>query len=377
MKLKTIQETTAAIESKLNYLKKIQSHASYIQNLEKKYKIHTEIKFAKEHLNAWNASVELNGQDKSIYYYFYSNSTTFYSIRFPRQLVNIHLARFPSAKLLQTHKLFIEFLKSYPDLKGSFLISWHDIPKPKNNQNIVDQNQKFICFTCLKTDPLGLCIPDDFFLETQAYEQFRQQVKQQWLPWCERKPICYWRGASSGSLLTTENWQNNRRIRLCNLAKEYNDRQFIDAKITRLTPTKERGVKQLIRNANLVDNYIPTSEFIKYKYVIDIDGNSNSWPGLFTKLLTGSCVLKIESPWMQWYYNSLKPWVNYVPVKTDLSDLIEKISWCRQNDDKAREIGANGRELALSLTMETEIPKAYQTILEALGQQTALNLNRL
>ncbi len=366
MKLQTINETTKSIKSKLNYIRKIQSQANKLKKLEEYSKIYPKIEFKKEHLNAWNASINLNSQDGSIVYHFYTNLKTFCSIRFPRQLLNIYATRFPSVKLLQTHELFINFLKSHPDIQGSFLMTWHDIPKPKNIKNIVDKNQKFICFTCLKTDPLGLCIPDDFFLESRAYSQFRQQVEQQWLQWSKRKSIAYWRGASSGSVLTKENWQNNRRIHLCQVAKKYDDEQFIDAKITRLTPTKEPGVKKLIRNANLVDSYIPTIEFIKYKYVIDIDGNSNSWPGLFTKLLTGSCVLKVESPWRQWYYSSLKPWVNYVPIKNDLSDLIDKIKWCRENDDQARVIGENGRKLALSMTMETEIPKAYQTILQVL-----------
>ncbi len=49
-----------------------------------------------------------------------------------------------------------------------------------------------------------------------------------------------------------------------------------------------------------------------------------------------------------------------------MSDLIEKINWCRENDDKVRLIGEKGRNLALSMTMETEIPKTYQAILEAL-----------
>ena len=38
-------------------------------------------------------------------------------------------------------------------------------------------------------------------------------------------------------------------------------------------------------------------------------------------------------------------WVHYVPVKNDQSDLIEKIEWLRSNDEKAREIGKNGRSL--------------------------------
>ena len=356
-------ESLKAIKSKVNYIETVKSQNFNLKKLEENYKTHTKIEFEKEDLNIWNAYVTLNGKDRSIIYHFYTNLKTFYSYQFPRQLINIFVTRFPSIKLLQTHELFINFLKYYPDTKGSFLMSWHDIAKPKNT---FYKNQKFITFTCLKTDPWGLCIADDFFLETQAYSQFRQQVEQQWLPWNERRTTAFWRGASTGSDLTKENWQNNRRVRLCQIAKKYNDEQFIDAKITKLVQIKERGVKKLIRNANLLDSYIPTVEFLKYKYVIDIDGNSNSWPGLFTKLLTGSCVLKVESPWKQWYYDRLKPWVNYIPIKKDMSDLIDKINWCRENDDKVHLIGEKGRNLALSMTMKTEIPKAYQAILEAI-----------
>lgn len=367
MKLQPISETTTAIKSKLNYIVKMQSQASKLKKLEESHKIYSKIEFEKNHLNAWNASISLNAQDRSIVYHFYTNLKTFCLCDFPRPLISTYTTKFPSIRLLQIHELLINFLKSNSDIQGSFLMTWHDLPKPRNMKSIVDKNQKYICFTCLTTDPLGRCIPDNYFLQSQAYCQFRQQAEQKWLQWFERKPIAYWRGASTGSVLTKENWQNNRRVRLCQIAKKYDDEQFIDAKITKLVQIKEGGVTKLIQNANLLDSSVPTIEFLKYKYVIDIDGNSNSWSGLFTKLLTGSCVLKVESPWKQWYYNRLKPWVNYIPIKHNLSDLIEKINWCRENDDKARIIGENGRKLAFSMTMETEIPKAYQTILEALS----------
>jgi hypothetical protein len=37
--------------------------------------------------------------------------------------------------------------------------------------------------------------------------------------------------------------------------------------------------------------------------------------------------------------------MDHVPVKADLSDLEEKIRWCRKNDDKCCEIAANCLEL--------------------------------
>ncbi len=38
-----------------------------------------------------------------------------------------------------------------------------------------------------------------------------------------------------------------------------------------------------------------------------------------------------------WFSHLLKPYIHYVPVKSDLSDLIEKIQWCRDNDEKCKE----------------------------------------
>ena len=38
----------------------------------------------------------------------------------------------------------------------------------------------------------------------------------------------------------------------------------------------------------------------------------------------GSVGLKVESDFAQYYYGSLKPFENYVPIKSDFSDLIEK-----------------------------------------------------
>ena len=109
-------------------------------------------------------------------------------------------------------------------------------------------------------------------------------------------------------------------------------------------------------------------DFNKYKYQIDIDGNTNSWPGLFQKLLTRSPVLKVASPrgYRQWYYDRLRPWVNFVPVAQDMSDLIEKILWLRSHDDAGRRIGEAGKALADSLDYEGEIARSGRVVTAAL-----------
>ena len=44
----------------------------------------------------------------------------------------------------------------------------------------------------------------------------------------------------------------------------------------------------------------------------------------------------------QWFYDRLEPWVHYVPIKRDISDLEEKVNWLKANDDKARQIAEQG-----------------------------------
>jgi len=45
-----------------------------------------------------------------------------------------------------------------------------------------------------------------------------------------------------------------------------------------------------------------------------------------------------------WYFPLLEPYVDHVPVMSDLSDLEEKIRWCRNNDEKCQEIGENAKK---------------------------------
>ena len=45
----------------------------------------------------------------------------------------------------------------------------------------------------------------------------------------------------------------------------------------------------------------------------------------------------------EWYYFlGLKPWKHYVPLRPDLSDLVEKTELLRQNDTLARQVAEDG-----------------------------------
>ena len=69
-----------------------------------------------------------------------------------------------------------------------------------------------------------------------------------------------------------------------------------------------------------------------------MDGNTAAWQRVPWILQSGSVLLLVETPIEEWFYNDLKPWEHYVPIKADFSDLEEKVQWLRKNDDEAKNI---------------------------------------
>ena len=55
----------------------------------------------------------------------------------------------------------------------------------------------------------------------------------------------------------------------------------------------------------------------------------------FPYLMVGdSLIFKQNSKFYEHFYADLKPYVHYVPIKNDLSDLIDRLEWAINNEDK-------------------------------------------
>jgi hypothetical protein len=205
---------------------------------------------------------------------------------------------------------------------------------------------KCISFCSNKNDYL---IPDDYFMRAHGYDNFRVYNM---LSWEIKKPLAYFRGRDTG-IDYYKSIANTQRFKLALLSKEFSN--YIDVAITAAQYGK--NVEDHYKELGIFGASEPQEMVFEYKYQIDVDGVSNSWPGLFIKLLSGGVVLKVDSPegFRQWYYNKLDPWINYVPVKADLSDLVKIIEYLQKNDAHAREIGKNGRDLALSIDYKSSV----------------------
>ena len=68
------------------------------------------------------------------------------------------------------------------------------------------------------------------------------------------------------------------------------------------------------------------------RYNIVVDGNGAP-DRLALTMCAGSVVLK-GTLFKEWYYESLRPYVHYLPIQLDYSDLVAQLDWAKANQDK-------------------------------------------
>jgi hypothetical protein len=213
--------------------------------------------------------------------------------------------------------------------------------------------------------PETTLVPDTYFMDTEAYALTRKAYRETGTPWRDRRPVAFWRGATTGQRPQAE-WRSLPRVRLCEITR---DSALFDVALSQVTQIRDPDIAAEIAASGLLRDHVPVNSFNRYRFHIDIDGNSNSWPGFFQKLLTGGPVLKVASErgYRQWYYDRLVPWENFVPVAADMSDLVEHTVWLMENDATAREIGAQGRALAESMDFPGELTRSAPAISNAIA----------
>lgn len=90
----------------------------------------------------------------------------------------------------------------------------------------------------------------------------------------------------------------------------------------------------------------------KFKYFINLPGHTYCTK-IYTMLFCKRLIFYIEPKLKFEWENNLKPWIHYVPVKYDLSDLEERYEWAESNPEKAEEIVDN----AFNYGMEVMCPE--------------------
>jgi hypothetical protein len=176
--------------------------------------------------------------------------------------------------------------------------------------------------------------------------------------WNYKKRIAVFRGSATGCGVTPK---NNQRLKLIEISIE--NQTLIDAKLTGLNrklKVNEDGVAEMIDkskyhhiNKEYKQKYFMTSEQqTEYKYIIHVQGHVAAFR-LTKELSYKSLILKVKSDYKTWYSEKLigfnplvddvelSKYSHFINVSSDLSDLVEIVQWCINNDNICEKIAEN------------------------------------
>lgn len=213
----------------------------------------------------------------------------------------------------------------------------------------------------LKSAPYIILLPDQFSLSEKWFEDSKEVLEND-IEWEEKQEIALWRGGftdigvPNGTVLP-ENYSTLPRYLICKL-----DSELIDAKLPWAGSVE---FDQIIRNDGVWGHIATKKQHLDVKYLPVLDGHMCTYPGYQWRLLSNSVAFKQESEEEQWFYSALKPFVHYVPIKNDMSDLEAKVQWAKIHDSETRAIAKNGREFALHhLMIEDDYYYLYLSLLK-------------
>jgi len=268
-------------------------------------------------------------------------------------LAKVHL--FPRMRSIKNSLQQILKKYSLPDM--DFIISIHDSLEAPFDVPI---------FVMAKTDYYDnqILIPDFEALRGRYQVLPSKDITQDSVipSWTLRKEQLVWRGGPAQhppegfpASLDYNDPHCLSRVKLCYLSTQYP--AMIDAKFSFLGP-------QDTCLSHFLGDFISFEAQLMYKYQMLIDGNSCAYSTSGWKLFSNSLIFKEDSNRIQWYYNELKPFEHYIPVKEGLNDLPEKLEWAKTHDSEAQKIGRHAREFALThITQEKNRLYLYYALL--------------
>lgn len=153
------------------------------------------------------------------------------------------------------------------------------------------------------------------------------------IKWEDKKDTIVWRGSTTGM-----NPKLDRKYTREKFVKDY----YNDYDV---------GFAFIVQSCDHLKQYyrppMSVSDMLRYKYIVSIDGNDKSSSTNWI-LLSNSVPIMSKPRYHSWLCEPyLIPGVHYVEVKEDFTDLKETIEWCKNNDDKCKEIANNGRSFIL------------------------------
>lgn len=156
------------------------------------------------------------------------------------------------------------------------------------------------------------------------------------IPYPKKKNVLIWRGSTTGEV---------RVPFITNIMNKYGDSPLIDVGLCNIVQgyMEEKETLEPYRKSkrNVMEQY-------QYKFVLCIEGNDVA--SNFVWALKSNCVPFHVMPFQfhtVMFSEDIRPFVHFIPVEQNGSDLLDKINWCIQHPKQAMQIARNGQQYSI------------------------------
>jgi len=205
-------------------------------------------------------------------------------------------------------------------------------------------------------------------------DEYIKLHKEGYVPkWKDKKSTLIWRGAVTG----TDDNSNKKALTTyvdggprIQVVKNYYNAKITDVDVAfeKESPTLASAPYEYMNEAELARPGVNMAGQLKYKYILMLEGNDVA-TGLKWQLASNSVVFMAKPTTVSFLMEDLLvPFVHYVPLKDDYSNLIEMVHWARMNDKKCKWISDQATLFMQRLWMSKRAKEENDEMKKKLGE---------
>jgi hypothetical protein len=190
-----------------------------------------------------------------------------------------------------------------------------------------------------------------------------KNVKKIDIPFEQKKNVVIWRGATTGYGFGNEIPYRSvsREVLIEKYCNQKSLQNGIDVGLTKLIQGAEKNPKDYKK---FIKPFMTRKQLLENKYILSVEGNDVAtnlkW------IMCSNSVLLMPKPQIEsWIMEShLIPYVHFVPIMDDFSDLQTQLIWCNRNQKKCLKIIKNARKFIKVFLNESNEKKVMKSVLE-------------
>lgn len=222
-------------------------------------------------------------------------------------------------------------------------------------------------------------IPDFHFIMSKGFKELEAQLLSRNVSVAVKEPVVFWRGSSTGSpcahssiALLNDSGVEDVCIGSCSglqrvqAAIKAREVPWLDVQIVNAVQSCS-GEDDVIflKEQGILGQNLDEISWSDHRGILEIDGNVNAW-GQRWRMVAGSVLFRVETQYMNAYNQCQRPWIHYVPIFADLSDLVSVTSIVASEDKgviaELENISRRSAELSSHFTYEKELERVTREL---------------